>query len=289
MNLKELFDRHRIDWKDRGANCARQHVNVACPLCKNDPSYHMSINESTGEYYCFRNPSHCGHNLGWLLKVLRIPEKTIAAFNLNSTPGTRTWTPDTRDYGSLRYFTPAEESDEALAYLESRLFSEPKNVCRQFNLKVSVEGEWAGRLIIPLTVGWTGRSMRSHLNLRYKAHTSQDGYFHYNHHSSSAIIVEGAIDAMRIASVTNQFDGYGKCGNRLSPALLLALHERRYLSVWNSPDGTVPFSQHRLETETLRSYCVKADVKWLRMGEEFKDFGASSEALTRQVLSVLGH
>jgi hypothetical protein len=293
MDLRKLFDQSRTAWKDRGANCARGHVNVPCPFCKNDPSYHMSINEVTGEYYCFRNPKHAGHSLAYLFNALGIPKKaydaTLSTFNLKGSLPDRAWTPDDRDYSSFRYFTPAEESDEALAYLESRLFSEPKNVCRQFNLKVSVEGEWAGRLILPLTVGWTGRSMRSHLNLRYKAHTSQDGYFQYNHHSSSAIIVEGAIDAMRIASVTNQFDVYGKCGNRLSPALLLTLHERRYLSVWNSPDGTVPFSQHRLETETLRSYCVKADVKWLRMDEEFKDFGASSETFTRQVLSVLGH
>lgn len=287
MDLRKLFDTHRVRWKDRGANCAKGHINIPCPFCKNDPSYHLSINEETLEYYCFRNPKHCGRNPSWLFHCLHIDKNAYSALNLKEAP--RTWVPDTRNYEGLGYFDSAEDSEEVLKYLESRLFSTPLEICKQFNLKVSKEGEWAGRLIIPLTVGWTGRSMRSHINLRYKAHTSEDGFFLYRHNTSSIIILEGAIDAMRVASVTNQFDVAAKCGNRLSPALLSYLKDSNYLSIWNCPDGTVPFSQHNFETATLRSYCTQSDVNWLKMNEGVKDFGETDETSARQMLSMLGN
>jgi hypothetical protein len=287
MDLKSLFSKHHVEWRDRGANCAKGHVNIGCPFCKNDPSFHMSINESTFEYYCFRNPRHSGHTIQWLLKSIReIPQSAYSALDLKEAP--RTWTPDTRNYDALRHFTPAVESQEALDYLESRLFLSPVEVCHQFGLKCTREGEWAGRLIVPLTIGWTARSMREHIQPRFRAHTSEDGYFLYTHNADSCIICEGAFDCMRISSVTTQFDTVGRCGKRFSAALLNYLREKRYMSIYYVPDNDVSFSEQFADLSTLRSSLTYSEIHKVLPPSDKKDFGATPENETRKILSMLG-
>jgi hypothetical protein len=287
VNLRQLFGKHGISFADRGKNVSRGNLSLHCPWCgSSDRSNHLAISELSGEYYCYRNPKHAGSNLPYLFKALGIPASEYAHLKFENVE--RIWKPDGRDYSAFQYFAPAEESDEALDYLRSRLFSNPKDVCKQFNLKVSKEGEWAGRLIIPMTVGWTGRSMRPHITLRYKAFTSQDGFFFHNQRASSVIICEGALDCIRISSITNQFDTIAKGRMALSPAILNYLRESNYLSIWNAPDGTVPYSQHHQETSMLKSYCTRADVNWLKLPEGRKDFGETSETETRKLLSTVG-
>lgn len=285
-DLKKFLDRHRIPWKDTGPNTNRHNTNIACPFCGNDPSYHLAISNDADEYFCFRNPKHAGTNLGRIFHALKIPSSEWRDYKF--TAPERVYVPDGKDYSEFRYFLPAEESPEAIDYLYERLFERPLEICQQFNLKVSKEGHWAGRLIIPLTVGWTGRAMRPHLTLRYDAYTSQDGYFKYSHGSTSAIILEGAIDCMRVSSVSSQLDTVGKCGNRLSPALLDYLKSKNYITIYNSPDSTVPFLQYFEETKILRSYCTKSRVVRTEMPEgEEKDYGGCSETITRRILSSL--
>jgi hypothetical protein len=287
MDLKNLLSKYRISWRDRGPNCSRNNVNVSCPFCGSaDHSFHMAISLNATEYYCFRNPRHAGTNLAYLFKALGIPASEYAHLKFDEVP--RTWKADDRNYSAWQHFTPAEENQEVLNYLKLRLFNNPVDVCRQFVLKCTNEGEWAGRLLIPLNIGWTGRSMRPHITLRYKAFTSQDGFFLHRQGSTSIIVTEGALDAMRIASVSTSFDVIAKCRMALSPAILNYLRESNYLSIWNSPDGTVPYSQHRLETSTLKSYCTKADVNWLKLSEGTKDFGELEETKARKLLSTVG-
>src|SRR5580692_8282022 len=226
MDIRKLFDRHRIEWRDTGPNTHKGNVNIRCPWCHDDPSFHLAVSDHSNEFYCFRNPKHAGNNLGRVFYALKIPASEWKDYKF--TPTERTYIADDRDYTAWKYFTPALESDEALEYLHSRLFERPEEVCQQFNLRVSKEGEWAGRLIIPLTIGWTGRAMREHLTLRYKAHTSQDGFFKHSHGSTSCMVLEGAIDGMRVVSTSAQFDTVGKCGNKLSPALLEYLKSKNY-------------------------------------------------------------
>jgi len=282
LDLRKFFDRNKIPWRDTGPNTSRNNLNISCPLCKDDPSFHLAISLNASEYYCFRNPKHAGNNLGRIFYALRIPQSEWKDYKFVSTE--RIYTPDNKDYSDWKYFTPASESNEALDYLHSRLFERPIEVCKQFNLRVCKEGRWAGKLIIPLTVGWVGRAMRPHLPLRYDAHTSMDGFFKYSHNATSAIIIEGAIDGMRIASVSSQFDVVGKCGNRLSPALLDYLKTKNYVTIYNSPDGTVPFLQYFEETKILRSYCIKSRVVRPEWREEEKDYGALTESATRAAL-----
>lgn len=247
----------------------------------------MAVNEALGYYFCFRNPRHKGQNVVFLLKKLNIPRTEYESLKFQEEAPTTY--EDHRDYSAWNYFEPAEESQEALDYLENRLFSDPVTICRTFNLKVSREGEWAGRLIIPLIpYGWTARSMREHLTLRYDAWCSEGSYFLFKQRSSSCIILEGSIDAMRIGSTSSQFDVIGKCRMALSSAILTYLRDASYASIYHSPDASVPYSTARTEKKLIQSYCTEADVFSLSPPNKRKDFGATPESETRQLLSTLG-
>lgn len=285
LDIKQLLDKYRIQYREHGANCARGHANISCPFCKNDPSWHMSINLASGQYYCFRNPRHAGNLVGYLLRQLNIPFKEYVGQKLSE--GIREYEEDKRDYSAAKYFEPGEESIEVLNYLKSRLFTNPSEVCKQFELKFSRQGEWAGRLIIPLTAGWTGRAMRQHIEPRYDAWTNENGFFLFKHGSDSVIVVEGALDAMKVAVTSAQFDVVAKCKMIISPAILRFLRDANYQSIYEAPDGNVPALEVFQEMKLIKSYCgTSATVKRLVMPQYTKDFGQMTESETRKALPV---
>lgn len=287
LDLRRLFDKYRVSWRDRGSNCSQGNVNIPCPWCRTDPSYHLAVAEDATAYYCFRNHQHSGRSLVSLFNILRIPLSELPK-DKQQPVTQREEKVDNRVYSSWSYFMPACDDDEALKYLRSRHFESPYKICTQFNLRVMPRGSWAGRLLIPLTVGWTGRSMRANIQPRYFAYTDESGYFFHGANSNSLILFEGGLDAMRVASVSYQFDVIGKCGNRLSPALLFYLRSKQYLTIYNVPDGDVPYHQHELETRTLATYCFNSNVKKLDVpigvdidGKNIKDTAQLQEADTR--------
>lgn len=253
-----------------------------------DPSEHLAINESTGEYYCYRNPKHSGHSLPALFWKLKLPKETYANLKGDYTAGFR-HSKDENDYTLWRHFGSAANSEECLGYLRNRMFLDPQGAATKFNLKFATDGEWAGRLLIPMTIGWTGRAMRPHLEdeIRYKAYTSEDGFYYFGQRSSTAIIVEGALDAMRIASVSNQFDVYAKCRIVMSSAMINQLRDKNYHSIYSSPDSTVTYLQSREELQLIRSYCTRSFIGQIKT--YMKDFGAMSESETRSLLRKVGY
>ena len=288
INIRQLFQKYHIQFVDHGKNVGRGNINITCCWCGNaDKSFHLAMREDTGYYFCFRNPRHKGQNVVSLLKRLSIPAKEYASLDLKEEDPSIY--KDERNYSEWLYFEPAEENQEALDYLEERLFVDPVAICQKFNLRTSPEGQWAGRLLIPLTpVGWTGRAMREHFQLRYDAWTNEGSYFLFKQRSSSCILLEGGIDCMRIASVTSQFDVIGKCRMALSPAILAYLRDANYASIYHSPDASVSYSVSHTEKKLMQSYCTRTDVFSLVPPNGRKDFGITPETETRQLLSTLG-
>lgn len=289
LDIRSLLTKYRILWRDRGKNVSRNNIVISCPYCNKgsnqDHGEHLAINYSTGEYFCYRNPSHKGHNLAQLFQILQIPKHEYQDLHL-SYKDTYPTVREKKDYSLIRFFQKGEQDPEILGYLATRNFIHPADVCKKFKLLSDKEGKWAGRLIIPLTIGWTGRAIRSHIEPRYLSYTTEDGFFLHKQGSSTCIVVEGAIDAMRIVSVSSQFDVVAKCGNRLSAALLNYLRESHYITIWNTPDGDVDFNQFFQETKTLRSYCTYSSVRRFQLPENFKDFGQMHESQARQVLGA---
>jgi len=280
INIRQLFQKYKIPWIDHGPNVGKHNINVACPFCgSSDRSYHMAIQEELGYWYCFRNPRHKGQNVAVLLRKLNIPSNEYKGLELKE-EGAADYE-DHRNYVAWNYFEPAEESQEALDYLESRLFSDPVSICRTFNLRISRQGQWAKRILIPLTIGWTGRSVRKYIEPKYLSYTNADGFFFYSNRSSSVVLMEGPIDCIKFGASTTQFDIIGKCGKRLSPALLVKLREQGYYSIHHIPDSDVPFSQYHGDKKIISSYCTFADISNVTLPVEKKDVGEMQESEVR--------
>lgn len=285
VDLRRFLSKHGIEWRDKGPNCSRNHVNVCCPWCGSaDQGFHIGISETGEGYYCLRNPRHCGINLYNLFIALKIPKKALE--NLKFKPSKRTYEVEERDYSAFLYFSPAEEDQEILDYLRSRNFSDPIRTCQKFNLKFAEFGEWCGRLIIPMTKGWTGRSIRDHIQPRYKSETDESGYWSYGK-GTSCIVIEGAVDGMRIASVTSEFAVSAMCGKRLAAALIISLRERNFSTIYYVPDNGVPCAEYVDATTLLRSYCTNSEVVTAHFPDYVKDAALMSEAETRQWLTTL--
>lgn len=279
VDLRSIFTRYRIEWRDRGSNVSRGNIVINCPWCgRSDTGQHLSIAEDSGFFYCFRDPRHKGKNVGHLFAKLGIP---VALAGQKFEAGQKQEVAQ-KDFAEFQYFLPAESSQEAVAYLRSRLFENPVDAARQFNLRVAANGKWAGRLIIPLTVGWTGRSMRPELEPRYKAWTDETGML-LIHGGPSVCLLEGALDAYRLASVTAQHTIIAAQGQRVtSPTILLYLKERQVTSILYIPDADVHPSKYLADMQELRTACPQARVHRLVVPFGYKDLCQMQETQVRE-------
>jgi hypothetical protein len=105
-------------------------------------------------------------------------------------------------------FQPADHSKHCCDYLHNRGFSDPAYVCRQYNLRFAPTGYWSGRLLFPITdlsgkaVAWSGRALSNRLEQRYKMPKDCPPglIYHPTTTRAVAVVVEGPIDALKIAA-----------------------------------------------------------------------------------------
>ena len=70
-HITSILEQYRVSYVSEGKNVAKGHVNIRCPFCgPADPSAHLGINEQTGAWGCWRDPSHRGYKLARLWSVL---------------------------------------------------------------------------------------------------------------------------------------------------------------------------------------------------------------------------
>ena len=281
LNIRELLSRYHIQWIDKGPNCSKGNINITCPFCGlQDRSHHLAISETGLGYYCFRNPKHSGKSLSYLLRALKIP---IGDYLDSKATPLLPPKKERKDYSEFNYFLPAAESQEALDYLSSRLFSSPLDICKRFNLHTSPNGRWAGRLIIPLTIGWTARAIRSHIQPRYLSHTDETALL-ITGKGSTAFIVEGPLDAIRLASVALNYTVISTLGQKIPASLLMYLRDRKFLTIKFLPDSDVPEAQCQQHLSILRTYCTNAEVKRVKLAPNFKDLCELTENGVREWL-----
>ena len=220
INWRALFDHLRVPWRDRGANCSRGHVNCRCPFCGNaDPSFHLTVKEDTGEYYCFRSPgTHSGRSLPWLLLHLGVAagdaiDAVIEQHSDRRMPAILTATPPS----PVRWdrFEPAAEHPAALAYLEERGYASPEKMCQQYDLRFTRSGRFAWRVLLPLTyegqtTGFTGRTIAD-ATPRYLTNDPTSGslYLPAGRHvvpPRVLLLCEGPFDALTVARACSRAD-----------------------------------------------------------------------------------
>lgn len=211
---KDLFDELNIEWRDRGKNCSRNNVNISCPFCGDDPSFHLAVSETKDAYYCYRNPEqHSGKSLSRLLVALGLDYTDVVTalnkYNSDVVPRDPPKKPQSNIQASWGRFVSAAESATCTKYLRSRGFSAPQATCRQYDLRCAGAGRWAQRLLLPIrsegqVISWTGRSVLPDLEPRYLTADTDLRKLVYLPRSvrSTLLVVEGPLDALKIAVAT---------------------------------------------------------------------------------------
>lgn len=232
IRWRELFDHIRIEWRDRGANCARGRVNCQCPWCgKNDPSFHLTISEETGGYYCLRAPlTHRGKSLPYLLICLGIPGYEIDGLMSAYTDNTIEVKAKPRQEAvDWRKFDPACDVDMCLDYLGSRGFADPAEVCREYDLRFTRYGRYSWRLLFPLMTngnisGLTGRALRSSQDPRYLTNDpfGCSIFLPMAFPNACLVLIEGPMDALA-AAVAAKPHAFAITNPRITPAAILGL------------------------------------------------------------------
>jgi hypothetical protein len=282
-DLRSILTKYQIPWRDKGSNVSSQNIVIQCPYCgPEDRGQHCAIAEDFSGFYCFRNPHHQG-SISYLFYKLHIPLKELGKNYKASWVVSEV---EERNYEAGKFFKPASESEEAIAYLLSRGFQHPLQAIKQFNLKIG-DTDWAGRLILPLTIGWVGRSMRDRIQPRYKVEGDTSSIWTYGK-SSSCLLLEGALNGMRIACLTSQFALVASCGlgKLVSPTVIL--HLQQFQSIYYIPDGNVPIPQVIEVMKELSSYCPHSKVFRKQLPVGVKDPAVMNNQELKRWISTIG-
>lgn len=182
-----------IEYIETGPNVAVDHVNIRCPFCRDDPSFHMGVNLRTGQWGCWRNGRHRGNDVIYLVKALRrcseaealaivkgadLPDgfDTLLQELLQDAKAPN-WEP------TYIHMDPSLQSIDRKCgrcywlYLRERGFEEVDQLVEQYDLRFARSGRWSGRVVIPIRygevcglLGWTGRAISKSASIKYLSH-----------------------------------------------------------------------------------------------------------------------
>lgn len=307
VDWRGLFDHLRIPWRDQGPNTSRDNVNVPCPFCKDDPSFHLSVAEFREAYYCYRNPSlHSGRNLIRLLRQFGIMRaEAINLLNSFNRPDRLRHQkaeapPMELPLIAKRWsrFRPAYESPACIKYLRQRGFPDPELVIEQFDLRYAPSGTWAQRLLIPFDdenglASWTGRALDKRFEPpKYKNYdTGITGLLYAPRIPQRvAVTVEGPLDALKINAA---FEGQGISAIALTGLALNDIRLHRYLRLLRHAklhlialDADVSTSVSLRITKELASLLKSGYTRRIPLPPGRKDAGEMELSEIRQWISL---
>jgi hypothetical protein len=236
LDWRRFLEDARIDYIDRGKNTSRGNINIGCPFCGDDPSYHLAISETKEAYYCFRQPNaHSGSSLNRLLVRLGVAYADIPEILNEYQIGGPVSAPVTRPVAATEkqwdQFANAADSPACMTYLAERGFPTPVAIARQYDLRFSPAGTWARRLIFPLKVdsgrSWVGRAIDHHTPKYLAESTEQTLLYVPRMVRDIVVLVEGAFDALKISVATeaHPISAIGLMGKGFSPKKLILLEQ----------------------------------------------------------------
>lgn len=300
IDWRPLLDSIRQPWKDRGPNTSAGNVNVCCPWCNDDRGFHLTISESKEAFYCYRQPlRHSGTSLIRLLVGLGVSrDESVRLLNRfssgkRSAAAPKQSKPRKADGQAARTwarFIHACEHAGCADYLRLRGYPHPERISLRFDLRCSTEGRWANRLLLPIKSGpdilsWTGRAIRENLTPKYLAEADDSSVIPllyvpdeapFWQSGTRAIIVEGPLDALKLAAVGKPRVGaIALTGKALNPTKLLRL--RILLAECSRVDllldNDAGLSEKMSLMNELRGAGIQAPIRRARLPEEFKDAG----------------
>lgn len=231
IDIEQILTLHGIDYSTQGANVQEGNININCPLCGDDPSYHLGINLENGVWGCWRNQAHRGRLpflLALLLKcsiaeatklvgdaapILKEDDLQTIIRALDEGPAAPTPTqmlqgvevalPD-----GCREIKPDGMRSTFWDYLKGRGFPKPAPVISRYGLRACLMGPFAYRLIFPIyqnekLISWTGRAIRP-ADVKYKfppGISVKDYLYNYDMATlggETLFVCEGPFDAIKL-------------------------------------------------------------------------------------------
>lgn len=244
IDWRGLLDAIGVEWADRGKNTSSGNINIKCPWCLDDPSKHLAIALMKEAFFCYRAPNqHSGKSFRRLLfKLGHREEEAVRLLRRFQRAGDapipqRVSTDLQQQRTAWSRFESAGNSREALDYLAARGFPSPRTLCEHFDLRYAQNGQWARRLLIPLhmdgeIISWTARDMTGRAEQKYLMR-EVPGFVALcmpdaiKPKPAIAVIVEGPMDALRIAQGTRdaRVISIALCGKSLGAEKLLQIRK----------------------------------------------------------------
>jgi hypothetical protein len=286
IDWRHLLTSIGIEWRDRGPNTRRGNVNVRCPFCAADPSFHLAISEEIEAYVCYRDSRHAGRSFGRLLHALGVQREEQVRL-LNSNLGRireRAAAAPIRSQGRTdRLWAGFDPAHDAVAdYLrDQRGFPNPRQTIERYDLRSVIEGRWARRLLLPFRdhegkmITWAGRAIDAR-SPKYLMESYGDGAAVYCPRRTRGVVVlcEGPLDALKIAAATEDEDisAIATAGKNLNSAKLLTLRSMcAGRIVMFAPDGDVSIGErNRLRSELAGSLDARY-LGTLAVPSDYKD------------------
>ena len=287
IDWRNLFTSIGVAWRDKGSNCVRGNVNISCPMCGNDPSYHLGVSEEIEAYYCYRDSRHKGRSFLRLLYLLGYSRNEGAKL-LNQYQGRKTVVAAVaprlaiainREWQSFR---PATSHLPALHYLEGRGFRNARLTIERYDLRYSPLGKWAARLLMPLiddgsVLTWTGRAWDNRVPKYLMTADKIEGAVYVPRLPRATVVLcEGPMDALKIAAATEDEDisAIALAGKALNASKLLRLARiTKGKNVLFCPDFDVPVGEAYNLLNNLATSLDHVFMNVLRLPEGFKDPG----------------
>jgi hypothetical protein len=280
----DLLSELNVPWRDSGKNVGKGNLGICCPFCGDDHGYHMNLSLTKEAYYCHRDPIHAGRNLVSLTMALGCSYGESKDLLFKHSGGTAKIEPEKIKVitnVSNRWNRFAKPAQRYLDYLATRGFPNTQEVADRYDLRCSPEGVWACRLLLPIKdrqeiVSWTGRDITGKLTLKYL--TSEE------YHPSlvycprlprdNVMIVEGPLDALKIAAAVPEWAGVALLGKGLGLAKLMRIRGliRGCKRAYFVPDGDVPIASSYTMLNELMMTNTSIDIA--RLPPSHKDTGA---------------
>lgn len=238
FDIRSFLLQHNIPIHEHGEkNVRRGEVNIECPFCGDDPSWHLGINPAKGVWACWRDHSHRGRGYVRLVRQL-LGCSTREARHIVESQLTVV-APDASDLAAVASGEMFNREDDMegetrpdylskdlpdefrqlwkvcraarpyLNYLANRGLVPAGRVAEQYKLHYAIRGRWQGRVIFTFEgdgriIGWTGRTLGTE-GPRYLNSSGSNALpliYNYEGALSSGgtilYIVEGPFDALKV-------------------------------------------------------------------------------------------
>lgn len=233
FDVVAFLEERGITYAQPGRNVARGNVGIACPFCGDDPSTHLGINVSTGEWNCWRDPRHRGQSPVYLVARLigcsteharELVEGPTAPSSMESLRGrledmdgsrgrrsrSELCLPD--EFVEIEWSGPTRKFAEWLYTRRGFARSDVVEVVRTFQLRACLSGKWCNRVVFPIEekfrlVGWTARTISKHDRAKYMTEPPGRGIKEHLlgydlaclRRKKMLIVVEGPLDFAKLA------------------------------------------------------------------------------------------